>query len=282
VSSLVRYKLVIAYRGTRFHGWQIQTVSETWKSAHPEGGMLRTVQGVLSEAVSGVVGHPVTVVGSSRTDAGVHAKGQVGHFDTSAVQIPMEGLRRAVNARLPGDIVIREMERVGTEFDAISDAVHKRYQYVVWNAEERPIFMEDLAFHRWQELDVEAMRDAGGRFVGTRDFASFARPGHGRENTIRTVTGCEVSRRGKLLVIGVSGTGFLWNQVRIMAGTLIEVGIGRFRPEDVTLMLEAKDRRAAGQTAPAHGLYLQWIVHRNENGLEPQMNTDEHREDKNE
>lgn len=257
----VRYKFVVAYRGTRFHGWQSQTTSSTWKGEQPEGGILRTVQGVLNDAFGEVLGHPLKVVGSSRTDAGVHAKGQVGHLDTTATQIPLEGLRRAVNSRLPGDVVIHSIEHVSPRFDAISCAMHKRYQYVVWNTDDRPIFMEDLAFHRWQPLNVEAMREAAAAFVGTQDFASFARPGHGRDTTVRTVTGCEVSRRGKLLVIGVSGRGFLWNQVRIMAGTLIEVGLGRFAAGDVAKMIEAKDRRAAGQTAPAHGLYLQWIEH---------------------
>jgi tRNA pseudouridine38-40 synthase len=262
VPETIRYKLTLSYRGTHFHGWQTQPPSSTWKEEIPESGQLRTAQGVLSEAIAGVVGHPVIAVGSSRTDAGVHAKGQVAHFDTTATQIPAEGLRRAVNSRLPADLVVRELAPVHARFDAISDAVDKRYQYAVWNTEDRNVFADDLAFHRWQPLDLEAMREAAGHLVGTHDFASFARPGHGRATTIRTVLGCEVSRRGHLLVIAVRGTGFLWNQVRIMAGTLVEVGLGRFAASDVPLMLAAKDRRAAGSTAPAHGLYLQWIRHR--------------------
>lgn len=261
VADTVRYKLTLAYRGTRFHGWQAQTASPTWKGPPLESGQLRTVQAVVQEAIASVVGHPVAVVGASRTDAGVHAKGQVAHLDTTAVQIPAEGLLRAVNARLPGDVVIRRIEPVAPDFDAISHAVHKRYQYALWTRPHRHVFLEDLAFHRWQPLDLDAMRAAAAHFVGTHDFASFARPGHGREHTLRTVTGCEVAARGGLVVIGVSGRGFLWNQVRIMAGTLVEVGIGRFAPSDIPLMLSAKDRRAAGQTAPPHGLYLQWIEH---------------------
>lgn len=251
------------YRGTNFHGWQYQTASSTWKDLVPKGGVLRTVQGVMNEAVGGVVKHPVMVVGSSRTDSGVHAKGQVCHFDTTSVHIPLDGLRRAINARLPGDVVVLDLVRVPNHFDAISDAIHKRYQYLVWAAEERPVFREDMAFHRWQPIDVDEMKEAASYLVGTHDFASFAKPGHGRVHTVRTITGLEVSRRGKMLIIGVSGTGFLWNQIRIIAGTLIEVGLGRFRGCEVKLMLEAKDRRAAGSTAPAMGLYLQWIVHRN-------------------
>lgn len=257
----MRYKLTLAYRGTRYHGWQAQTAGPTWKGEVPESGMLPTVQSVVEAALAAVVGHPVAVVGASRTDAGVHAKGQVAHVDTTAVQIPPEGLLRAVNARLPADVVLRQLQAVPAGFDAISHAVHKRYQYAVWNRPLRHVFLEDLAFHRWQRLDLDAMRAAAVHLVGTHDFASFARPGHGREHTVRTVTACDVAERGGLVVIGVAGSGFLWNQVRIMAGTLIEVGLGRFTPDDIPRMLEARDRRAAGQTAPPHGLYLQWIRH---------------------
>lgn len=257
----MRYKLTLAYRGTRFHGWQAQAAGATWKGPPPESGQLRTVQSVVEAALASVVGHSVKVVGASRTDAGVHAKGQVAHVDTTAVQIPPEGLLRAVNARLPADVVLRQLVAVDADFDAIGQAVHKRYQYAIWNRPLRNVFLEDLAFHRWQTLDIPRMKAAARHLVGTHDFATFARPGHGREHTVRTVTACDVAERGGLVVIGVSGGGFLWNQVRIMAGTLIEVGLGRFSPDDIPRMLAERDRRAAGQTAPPHGLYLQWIRH---------------------
>jgi tRNA pseudouridine38-40 synthase len=264
-----RYKLTIAYRGTRYHGWQRQAVNPvTWKGERPpEGEGIPTIQEVLSKTIGGVVGHAVSVVGSSRTDSGVHAKGQVAHFDTDQVQIPPEGLRRAVNARLPEDILVGVIEPVSDSFDAISSTVSKRYQYLIWHAPDRPVFAADLAWHRWQELDVAAMSSAAGRLVGEHDFASFARPGHGRDNTVRTVLACHVARRGASLVIGVEGTGFLWNMVRIIVGTLVEVGLGRFAPEDMARVLEAKDRRAAGGTAPAHGLYLQWIKTRDRESM---------------
>jgi tRNA pseudouridine38-40 synthase len=206
-----------------------------------------------------VVNHPVHVVGSSRTDSGVHAKGQLAHFDTDQLQIPIEGLRRAVNAALPADIVIRTLEPARDSFDAITSTTSKRYQYAIWNQPDRPAFFPDLVWHRWQTLDLVAMTQAAQRLVGEHDFASFARPGHGRENTVRTVLSCDVSQRGPLLVIGVEGTGFLWNMVRIMVGTLLEVGLGRHTPEAIDAMLAARDRQAAGGTAPPHGLYLQWI-----------------------
>lgn len=255
-----RYKLTIAYRGTAYHGWQHQDANAFYQGPPPAQGQgIPTIQEKVTRAIVSVVGHPVGLVGSSRTDAGVHAKGQVAHFDTDQLQIPPEGLRKAVNSRLPPDILLRTLEPVPPSFDAVSGTRSKRYQYFVWNTPDRPVFFPDLAFHRWQTLDILAMRAAAAHLVGTHDFASFAKPGHGRLSTVRTVLDCQVACRPPRLVIGVEGTGFLWNMVRIIAGTLIEVGIGRFGPEQIPAMLQAKDRRAAGSTAPAHGLYLQWI-----------------------
>lgn len=258
-----RYKLTVAYRGTRYHGWQRQVTPPTWKGpVDAAGGGIPTVQETLQRAIATVVGHPVDVLGSSRTDAGVHAKAQVAHFDTDRTQIPLDGLRRAVNARLPGDILVREIEPADPAFDAVKWTLSKRYQYLIWNAEDRPVFAADLAWHRWQHLDVVAMRAAAAHLVGTHDFASFARPGHRREHTVRTILACDVTHRSPRLVIGVEGTGFLWNQVRIIVGTLVEVGLGRHPPDALRHMLAAKDRKSAGGTAPAHGLYLQWIQYR--------------------
>jgi len=213
-----RYKLTIAYRGTRYHGWQQQPALPTYKGEkqkefvpeaeredeepefHPAPGVgpapgaevdyIPTVQGELARAIGEVVGHPVDVVGSSRTDAGVHAKGQVVHFDTDKVQIPQEGLRRAVNHRLPGDILIRSIEPAPETFDAIASARTKRYQFLIWNHPDRPLFFSDLAWHRWHYLDVPKIAEAARHFVGEHDFASFARPGHGREHTVRTIHAC--------------------------------------------------------------------------------------------
>jgi tRNA pseudouridine38-40 synthase len=256
-----RYKLTLAYRGTPYHGWQQQALTENYKGPPPtEGHGIPTIQEIVARAVESVVRHSINLVGSSRTDAGVHAKGQLAHFDTDQTQIPIEGLRRAINSALPEDITVRALDAVGDDFNAVTSTTSKRYQYAIWNDTERPTFFPDLAWHRWQQLDLAAMREAADKIVGEHDFASFARPGHGRENTVRTVLACEISkRRGPLLVIGVEGTGFLWNMVRIVVGTLVEVGLGRYKPADIDAMLQAKDRRSAGQTAPPHGLYLQWI-----------------------
>jgi tRNA pseudouridine38-40 synthase len=255
-----RYKLTIAYRGTNYHGWQTQSLNENYSGPVPQDGHgIPTIQETLTRAVTSVVRHPVQVCGSSRTDARVHAKGQIAHFDTHQTQIPIDGLRRAINAAMPEDIVVKLMEPVPSTFNAVTATTGKRYQYAIWNQPNRPAFFPDLVWHRWQELDVPAMREAANRLRGEHDFVSFARPGHGRESTVRTIRACEVSCRAPLLVVGVEGSGFLWNMVRIMVGTLVDVGLGRYRPDQIDEMLAAKDRTAAGSTAPPHGLYLQWI-----------------------
>ena len=257
---LQRYRMTLAYRGTAYHGWQVQDVPKTWKkAAPPQGRGLPTIQETLRRAMEHTLRHPVNVVGSSRTDAGVHAKAQVAHFDTDKSQIPLIGMRRAINHQLPDDILIRAIEPVSSDFNAILWTTAKRYQYFIWHEDDRPLFFADLAWHRWKNLDIDAMKAAAKMLMGTHDFASFARPGHGRVNTVRTVSDCSVSYRRPKLIISVAGKGFLWNMVRIIAGTLVEVGLGRFTPEQMAGILEAKDRRAAGSTAPAHGLYLQWI-----------------------
>ncbi|HSV15727.1 MAG TPA: tRNA pseudouridine(38-40) synthase TruA [Tepidisphaeraceae bacterium] len=258
--AIQRYKLTIAYRGTQYHGWQQQAPTITWKGPVPPAGHgIPTIQESLRRALTSVVRHDVIISGSSRTDAGVHAKGQIAHFDTDKTQIPIEALRQSANARLPDDILIRAIEPVPETFNAIGSTISKRYQYVIWHATDRPPFFADLVWHRWHPLDIDAMRAAAAMFEGEHDFASFARPGHGREHTIRTVHACTLAYRQPRLVIGVEGSGFLWQQIRIMLGTLVEVGLGRYGPETIRHMLEAKDRQAAGPTAPPQGLYLQWV-----------------------
>ena len=262
-----RYKLTLAYRGTHYYGWQTQGVNPTWKGLIPPAGQgIPTVQETLKRCIEKVVLQKISLVGSSRTDTGVHAKGQVAHFDTDKTTIPIESLRQAINAKLPGDILIRRIEPVDDYWDAIRSTVRKRYQYVIWNAPDRSAFFNDLYWHRWQTLDLAAMQTAAAQFVGTHDFASFAKPGHGRANTIRTIFDCSVSQRQTLLVFGVEGNGFLWNMVRIIVGTLVNVGQGKISAHEMTAMIAAKNRTAAGLTAPPQGLYLHWIKHRDAEG----------------
>ena len=255
-----RYKLTLAYRGTHYHGWQAQGVNPTWKGpTPPEGHGIPTIQEKVRRAIEDVVHHEVSLVGSSRTDAGVHAKGQVAHFDTDKTQIPIEALRQSVNARLPGDILIHRIDAVSDSFDAIRSTISKRYQYVIWHAPDRPPFFNDLVWHRWFKLDIDTMQSAAVHFIGQHDFASFAKPGHGRESTIRTLQDCCISYRAPKLVIGIEGSGFLWHMVRIIVGTLLEVGLKRVPADSIAQIIAAKNRTAAGPTAPPQGLYLQWI-----------------------
>jgi tRNA pseudouridine38-40 synthase len=249
-----RYKLTVAYDGTHFHGWQ--------KQADAEGVALRTVQHALELAVRDVVREPVTVVGASRTDSGVHAIGQVAAF-TSAVEIPIARLPRAVNSRLPADAQVRRAEIVDESFDPIQDCLTKAYRYRIAHdcgRVRRPLF--DRCFTAWtiHRLDPARMNEAARHFIGTHDFASFARVGHGRESTVRTVHDCrvEVDSRTRCR-LEIVGNGFLYHMVRIIVGTLLEVGRGKLAPDDVARILAARERAAAGPTMPASGLCLMWI-----------------------
>ena len=248
----LRYKLTVAYRGTAYHGWQRQLP--------PGGGELPTVQNELRLALQRVVGHPVVVTGASRTDAGVHAVGQAATFDTVREQIPPDRLVRATNARLPDDVAVTEVGRVPGDFEVIGDAQEKAYRYRVRDALAKDVFAGDLALHLpGPRLDHEAMNEAAQHVVGRHDFASLCKPGHGRESTVRTITRCDVTRDGDEVSVEVAGDGFLWNQVRILAGTLVRVGQGKRPAGEVPEILAARDREAAGPTAPAHGLCLLWV-----------------------
>ncbi len=240
-------KLVVAYDGTEFHGWQSQ----------PE---LRTVQGVLEQAARRVTRHQVDLIGSGRTDAGVHAAGQVANFVTEC-PIPEEKLLGALGARLPKDVTLVAVGDVALEFHATRSATSKLYRYRVYNAPGRPVRQQrqNYCYHFWHPLDIDAMRAAAESLIGTHDFASFAGTGSERETTIRTVMRCAIQRRYDEVLFDLEGGGFLYNQVRNMVGTLIEVGRGRWPPQQVAEILVRRDRSAAGPTAPARGLCLQWV-----------------------
>ncbi|HEX7010655.1 MAG TPA: tRNA pseudouridine(38-40) synthase TruA [Phycisphaeraceae bacterium] len=246
-----RYKLTIAYDGTLFHGWQKQ---------HPPGGEpLRTVQGVVEQAIQELLGQKIHLVGASRTDAGVHAMGQVAQFD-AASPIPLERMAMAINARLPPDVEVRHVELAPPKFDCINDAVSKQYRYRIWHSEHRPLGLRNLVWHCWTPLDLGRMNDAAQRLVGMHDFAGLAAAGHNRRSTVRTIHHCAVERSTEPQVhIVVQGDGFLYNMVRILAGTLVEVGRGLFEPERVDQILATGDRRLAGPTLPPQGLCLEWI-----------------------
>lgn len=365
-----RYKLTIAYDGTDFHGWQFQhqpdPASDPALGAERPRVSLRTVQEELQRAVREIVREPVHVQGSSRTDAGVHAHGQVAAFTCSgdeesglpfapealrrtgemykdmthrstsgaaeglhpSAQIdPLGGRRgdggwpiargvdrlvRAINGRLPKDILVLHAEPVPLTFNPIGDTIAKCYSYTIHASRERALFDRQFVLQVWEPLDVAAMQEAAALLVGEHDFAGFAAAGHGRLSTIRTIYSCTVNRVATAMqrvpavieaaramgvrldehgaapvtknnqtdtntqahvhspltstrfnpdrvVIEVTGSGFLWNMVRIIAGTLTDVGRGRKQPSDITHILESGNRTLAGATFPPMGLCLEWI-----------------------
>ncbi|MCB9847833.1 MAG: tRNA pseudouridine(38-40) synthase TruA [Phycisphaeraceae bacterium] len=271
------YLLTIAYDGTAFHGWQRQEPLRENVLSSSSGDLprvvgesgddpgrvsLRTVQHVVQEAVNRVLGQPVTIRGASRTDAGVHARAQAAAFVRERLDLGPDDDRlvMAINSRLPDDVIVRSARRVRADFDPIGDCVGKGYRYRLHTGRERPLWDRWFTHHVRETLDVDAMREAARVFVGEHDFAAFAKAGHGRETTVRRVFGCEIASSGDAgVAIDVSGSGFLHNMVRIIAGTLVEVGRGRLGAEDIEAALTTGDRRRAGPTLPPTGLCLEWI-----------------------
>lgn len=237
-----RIKLTIAYDGTNYCGWQVQ----------PNG---ITVEEVINKALCKLTGEDIAVIGASRTDSGVHALGNVAVFD-SATSIPPERIAMALNQRLPDDIVIVKSEEVAPDFHPRYCDCEKTYEYHIINT-RTPIPTKRLTnYFVSYNLDVERMQQAADYLVGEHDFVSFCNVRTQVEDTVRTVTELEVLREGEEITIRISGNGFLYNMVRIIVGTLVRVGRGFYTPEKVKAILEAKDRKAAGVTAPAHGLML--------------------------
>jgi len=240
-------KLVIAYNGAAYHGWQRQS---------PD---IDTVQQRIEETAARILGHPVSVSGAGRTDAGVHAAGQAANLHTTNLAIPLEALRRAMNSRLPGDIAIRSATVVDDDFHASWSAVGKTYRYHIWTSPVRPVNLVNLVYHFWRPLDADAMAAAGERLLGTHDFRGFASGEDQRENSVRTVRRCEVADVGSEIQVSVQGDGFLYKMVRNIAGTLIEIGRGRWGPDRIDRILASMDRRDAGPTAPPTGLCLMCV-----------------------
>lgn len=307
-----RYKLTIAYDGTSFCGWQKQEPyapdpaprpdeprlprpsEETLASAEPLGVRegetrpriaLRSVQHVVEQTVRAIVGEHVNLVGASRTDAGVHARGQVAAFTCGGDEAPLadaprsgwplsrgtDKLLRAINGRLPEDVQVMQAEPVDDGFEPISGALEKCYTYTLHVAPPppagtglRPMWDRRYVHRVWEPLDPARMDEAARRIEGEHDFLAFTTINHGRLTTVRTVFACRVAElspvpEGGRIRIEVRGSGFLYNMVRIIAGTLFDVGRGRLTPDDVTRALATRERRLAGPTLPPTGLCLEWI-----------------------
>ena len=237
-----RVRLVVAYDGTNYHGWQVQN-----------NGI--TIESELNRCLTDLLGEPIDVIGASRTDSGVHALGNIAVFDTDH-QMPAEKISYALNQRLPEDIRIQRSEEVPPSWHPRYVKSRKTYEYRICRG-EFPMPLKRLYSHFfYAELDVDKMRDAAAYLEGEHDFKSFCQAGAQVENTVRTIYSLQVEEQETDLVIRVCGNGFLYNMVRIIVGTLLEVGQGRRSPESMAEILEARDRAAAGATAPAKGLTL--------------------------
>lgn len=241
-AAVRRICLTVAYDGTNYNGWQNQ----------PKG---RTIEEEINRALSALTKEHVEVIGASRTDAGVHARCNYAVFDTT-MRMPAEKFAYALNQRLPEDIRVRRSREVALDWHPRRCKSIKTYEYRILN-EEFPDPLDRLYAHfTYQNLDIEKMQEAARYLVGEHDFKSFCSIHTQAESTVRTVTALEVERCGSVITIRVSGTGFLYNMVRIIAGTLMEVGNGKYPPKRVKEMLEACDRGESGPTAPARGLTL--------------------------
>lgn len=242
-----RICLTVAYDGTAYCGWQAQ-----------KNG--KTIEGELNEALTELTGEQVRVIGASRTDTGVHGLCNIAVFDTFS-RIPGEKFSYALNQRLPEDIRVYGSQDVPVDFHPRHCKSRKTYEYHIYNA-PFPNPVKRLYSHfTYVPLDEKKMRKAAGYLVGEHDFASFCSAGSSAETTVRTLYSLDVEREGKEIVIRVTGNGFLYNMVRIIAGTLMEAGCGRMEPEKMPEILAAKNRAAAGPTAPACGLILARLVY---------------------
>lgn len=237
-----RVKLIVAYDGTNYSGWQVQPNAVT-------------IESVLNRYLSELLGEPVRVIGASRTDAGVHALGNVAVFDTAA-RMPAEKISYALNTRLPQDIRIQDSREVPADFHPRFCRTVKTYEYQIWNRKFPDPTKRLYSLFYYYPLDVEKMRLAAANLVGEHDFRSFCTHKEEVESTVRTVYSLDVQKEESMIHIRICGNGFLYNMVRIIVGTLIRVGGGYFQPEDVKTILDARDRQAAGETAPPHGLTL--------------------------
>lgn len=246
-------KLTIEYDGTNYHGWQSQSNAVT-------------IQDVVKKAICTLTGEECVLTGASRTDRGVHALGQVANFFTNS-KIPADKFSFALNTLLPDDIVIKDSEEVSMDFHSRFSSKGKKYKYLIYNSRMPSALLRNRAALVHLPLDVEAMKEALPYFLGTHDFSAFKASGSDAKTSVRTITGISLKETdstitgsgkngSRLLELEISGDGFLYNMVRIIAGTLIYVGSGRIKSDDIPSIIESRDRTRAGKTAAAHGLYL--------------------------
>jgi len=244
-----RFKCIVVYDGTHFNGFQIQQNQ-------------RTVQGEIQKALKKVhKGEEIIIQASGRTDTNVHANGQAIHFDTP-LSLTSEQWKRALNTQLPLDVFIKKVEEVSEDFHARYNVERKEYRYAIWNQKDENVFRRHYHYHYPYQLNIESMKEALQHFVGTYDFTSFCSAKTEKENKVRTIYSATLEEVNQEIVISIVGSGFLHNMVRIIIGTLIEIGNGRRDIHSIEEALNGANRKLAGKTAPPHGLVL-WEVNYN-------------------
>lgn len=245
-------KLLISYDGTRYNGWQKQ------------GNTKNTIQEKLEETISRIIGEEIELAGSGRTDSGVHALGQVANFhvqEMSDTDYTLNHLKKDLNQYLPKDIRILDICEVQGRFHARLNAVGKHYSYRIDNGEVADVFNRRYLVRIEQKLNIALMKKAAGYFIGEYDFKSFCANKKMKKTTVRTVTQLTIQEKNGIIRLDYYGNGFLYNMIRIMTGTLIEVGLGKRKPEDIKTILEMKERKEAGYLAPANGLFLEEVFY---------------------
>lgn len=240
---MYNYRMTIQYDGTRYKGWQIQKNTDM------------TIQGKLQAVLASIAGYPVEVIGSGRTDAGVHAVAQVANFHLKNRAAEQELLEQ-INHFLPEDIAVMDIRQVSERFHSRYHAIKKTYRYRIHTSRIPNVFERKYVYTYTEGLDVERMRQGAALLSGTHDFKSFCGNRHMKKSTVRTIYSIAITRQEHEILIDYTGDGFLQNMVRIMTGTLIEIGNGSRLPQEVTGILAARNRDAAGYTAPAQGLSL--------------------------
>ena len=242
------FKILVQYDGTRYKGWQVQKSTDM------------TIQGKLQSVLSELAGHPVEVIGSGRTDAGVHALGQVANFHIRE-DLSKDEIFEYLNRYLPMDIAVTNITEVDERFHARYNAIEKTYVYRIHTSKIPNVFERKYVYTYLEKLDIDAMQRAAEQMIGTHDFAAFCSNKKMKKSTVRTVTKIEIEEKEHELVISYTGDGFLQNMIRIMTGTLIEVGNGTKEALCVSEIINSKDRQQAGYTVPPEGLMLKQVVY---------------------
>lgn len=235
-------RLTIEYDGKEFNGWQKQPNK-------------LNIQGNLEKVISDLTKEEIEIISSGRTDAGVHALGQVANFKTNS-NIPIEKFAIAINSRIKQSIRIKKAEEVDERFHSRYNCKRKTYRYIINTSETGSAIYRNLEYNIKMQLDVKKMQEAVKFFIGEHDFSAFKSSGTSSKSSVRTIYNAKVEQDGERIIIELTGNGFLYNMVRIISGTLVEVGLNKIKPEDITKIIESKNRQNAGKTLPPCGLYL--------------------------